>query len=92
LTPIRSLSLLAALATMTGDATAHPTESARPPAVERLQTIRERYLDSLGQKQPPSSDRGQQLTQFPNFPNFPNFRNFPNFPNFPNWFNGWSNF
>jgi hypothetical protein len=88
-----SFSLLAALGAVSGDpAAARPAELTTPPAIERLNTIRERYLDSLGQKAPPPSERDQQLTQFPNFPNFPNFGNFPNFPNFPNWFNGWSNF
>ncbi len=89
-----SLALLTALAAISADPAGNPAEP--PTTVERLESIRQRYLESLGIEIKPQSDAEQlQLTQwgnFPNFPNFPNFSNFSNFPNFPNWFNGWNNF
>ena len=62
-----------------------------PGAIERIDAIRDGYIDALKDLQVSPQHR-TGVAQFPNFPNFPNFANFPNFPNFHNWFNGWRNF
>jgi len=68
-----------------------PSRAAAPhdqPAIERVDEIREKLLqtDLLKGKRSDDRDGRRQMVQWYNFPNWPNWNNWPNWGNFwRNW-------